>query len=209
VVLVNRTNDPEMTTDHSPQPIPLRRYVLLAALFLFALTPSAFATTLVPGSGQKVAELELYQRWTDASRVPTPKGRIEVKLTSHACGEGGACMSYRRHARPVIEFDFPEGSDRYSHYEFVHELGHVFDYLYMNGRERATFEGIMGLRGRWWAGADPPGEKFAMAYSFCALGARNPARSREYWGYDYLPTVRQHRRVCALIRHARGREVER
>jgi hypothetical protein len=41
-------------------------------------------------------------------------------------------------------------------------------------------------------------EPFAMAYSWCAMNPNWPAY-RHYPGYDYWPSVSQHRRVCRLI----------
>jgi hypothetical protein len=177
--------------------LPRARLTLACALAALSVSAGVgFATTLVPARGQDPRGLRQLQRWVDRSRVPTPRGRVVVWLTDRGCGSSAACV-YR--PRPVIVFYAGE-RDRAAHYEFMHELGHVVDLLYLSRRERVAFKRIMGVERRpWWGGPVPPGEWFADAYAFCALGNRS-ARSRVFWGYWYYPSRRQQRRACALIR---------
>jgi hypothetical protein len=42
-------------------------------------------------------------------------------------------------------------------------------------------------------------ETFGMAYAYCAIGEYDPPY---YWGYEYEPTLQQHRQACQVIRRA-------
>jgi hypothetical protein len=82
--------------------------------------------------------------------------------------------------------------------DFLHELGHQFDYNVMTDAARASFMRIARLSGPWRsASPNPAHERFAEAYRMCALNPRRPDETQ--MGYLYEPSVRQHRRVCALI----------
>jgi hypothetical protein len=75
----------------------------------------------------------------------------------------------------------------------MHELGHEFDYELLGDAGRAGFEKIVGDGRAWWGNGiydDSPGERFADAYAQCAT---DPATAQPGL------TVRQQRRVCALI----------
>jgi hypothetical protein len=62
-----------------------------------------------------------------------------------------------------------------------HELGHAFDFLLLNNRERAKFMHLAALEPPWWRRPyeDQPGEDFAEAYRLCALGKSRRAYYRE------------------------------
>jgi hypothetical protein len=95
-----------------------------------------------------------------------------------------------------------------------HEIGHVFDYQALTDEQRAWFARELGFNpaSSWLPEPDDhesatAGEVFADAYAMCAMN-RSPAGSRTRrgrivvnWqsGYGYMPTVRQHRRVCNAI----------
>ena len=85
----------------------------------------------------------------------------------------------------------------------LHELGHLYDLRVLNHRDRGRFRRILGrsAKRRWWRGSRPLAEQFAEAYSWCARYARIVSIAR-YSSYDYRPTGRQHRRICALILRA-------
>ena len=83
-----------------------------------------------------------------------------------------------------------------------HELGHTFDLLVLNKRERTKFKRIIGIRRRgWFSGVLPPSEWFADGYKACAIRTRVRRRARATF-YGYAPRKRQHARVCGLIRDA-------
>jgi hypothetical protein len=92
-----------------------------------------------------------------------------------------------------------------------HELGHVFDQLVLNSRERRQFKRIIGIHRAGWArGALPPEEWFADGYARCAFRLHVSHRLGRT-AYAYGPTRRQHARVCRLTRlaaHPHGRRPE-
>jgi hypothetical protein len=92
-------------------------------------------------------------------------------------------------------------------FAFQHELGHAFDAANLDDGERSRFIHITHLRGPWRQGTGftagglrSPSEKFADAYAACRLRL-DPRREWET-GYDWTPSPRLHRRVCAFISRA-------
>lgn len=130
-----------------------------------------------------------YQTWIDDAHMPTPAVQVSVLGSTDLCRGLDACT------RPGYVYLGP-GATRD---EVLHEMGHQFDYTIMTDAARAAFMKIMRLHGLWRSEyGNPPNEKFAEAYRMCA---KNPLAPDEHLqGYLYDPTVRQHRRVCALIR---------
>jgi hypothetical protein len=130
--------------------------------------------------------------------MPTPKGKIRVRFaTCPALPRAAGCV-YTRHARTIwlrLAAGDPRGT-------ILHELGHAFDLLVMSNRDRAGVSRIFHrARRAWWKGKIPTAEWFAEGYSWCARYAR--IRSlRRYASYHYRPSAVQHRKLCALIRHA-------
>ena len=166
-----------------------RGLVFVLALAL-ALVPAAPAATLVERDGTRAPEP--YQRWIDAAKVPTPSGVIRLDLTATGC-DGYVC-AYPWESPPRIVL-FRDSFDRYTRYDTLHEVGHVFSYRHRNGRFRRAFMRIFGER-RW------NDEWFAQAYSWCATNPTYPAYYN-YPGYGYWPTIRQHRAACRLIASTR------
>jgi hypothetical protein len=157
---------------------------LTGGLSSFAAAP-ATATTLVLRGGK--VRPQPYQRWVDQAKIPTPRGIIRLDLTEYGCA--GYVCAYPTEQPPRIVLFF-DSFDRYTRYDTLHEVGHVFAAERGDGAFRRAFRHILG---RW------DEEWFAQAYSWCAVNPRAPARWR-YPGYGYWPTARQHRRVCSLIR---------
>jgi hypothetical protein len=190
------------TTLAATQPharVRAKRLLCLAALALLAVlavAPAAHAVTVVGADGAPL--LDPFQRWADRSAMPTVPGTVSVHLDNVMCGESVACTTA---LPPTIWFG--SGADRG---DFLHELGHQFDYNVMNDAARAAFMRIAGIDGPWRSGGPNPAyERFAEAYRMCARDPRHPDESR--MGYLYEPTVRQHRRVCVLIQHVGRRPV--
>jgi hypothetical protein len=170
------------------------RHLALALLLLLAVAPAAHAVTIVGADGAPV--FDPFQRWADRSAMPTPPGKVTVLLHTDVCGEAAACTTS---LPPTIWF----GTDA-DRGDFLHELGHQFDYSVMTDSARASFMRIVGREGAWRSsGANPTHERFAEAYRMCARDPRRPDDSR--MGYLYEPSVRQHRRVCALIERTAAR----
>jgi hypothetical protein len=160
----------------------------LAVLAILAVAPAAHAVTVVGTDGGPM--LDPFQRWADRSAMPTAPGTVTVDLNSSMCGESAACTTA---FPPTIWFG--SAADRG---DFLHELGHQFDYNVMTDAARASFMRIAGLSGPWRStNPNPAYERFAEAYRMCARDPRRPDDSR--MGYLYEPTVREHRRACALI----------
>jgi hypothetical protein len=149
----------------------------------------------------------------DAARMPAPAGVVAHDYANPECG-GYPC------ANPFTgEVWLPAGTDRY---ERAHEIGHIWFATVPTDEQREWF--IRKLRlpvtgdggdlteGAWYRGTgddghDSPDERAADAYAMCDLG-RSPAGRvgkdgmvRGEWetSYSYLPSARQHRRICNAI----------
>lgn len=145
----------------------------------------------------------LPQPMPDVIRAPCPG--LEDVGGCHI-GAGQADLAGRVYPRGAVFFT----AGRFARW---HELGHAFDDTLMDSAEREAFTRIMRTRYLLWSwsyedgGAliqDPrtPAESFADAYAACALGRQ--VGEGELWeaGYNYYPSRRQHRLVCALIESA-------
>jgi hypothetical protein len=134
-------------------------------------------------------------RWARASLMPTVQGRVIVRLQRCPALPRAAGCVYRNRPRTV----YIRPRVRRPRSVLLHELGHLFDLRVLNNRDRGRFRRIVRApRRKWWAGKIPLAEQFAEAYSFCARYRRIASIGR-YATYDYAPTRRQHRSVCALI----------
>lgn len=139
-----------------------------------------------------------WQEWADASRMPTPKGRIRVRFARCPALPRAAGCVYTRHPRTIwlrLGAGDPRGT-------ILHELGHTFDLLVLSNRDRRKVSRIFHRpRRAWWKGKIPTAEWFAEGYSWCARYARI-ASLRRYASYRYRPSAAQHRKLCAAIRTA-------
>ena len=136
-----------------------------------------------------------WQRWARASLMPTVTGRVVLRLQRCPALPRAAGCVYRRRPRTI----YIRPGVRQARSVLLHELGHLFDLRVMNNRDRGRFRRIVRApRRKWWAGKVPLAEQFAEAYSFCARYRRIVSIGR-YASYDYGPSRRQHRSVCALI----------
>ncbi len=141
-----------------------------------------------------------WQSYADASRMPTIRGRVRLRVARCPALPFAAGCVYTK--RPRTIFLRPGLSDPRG--VLLHELGHTFDLTVMNNRDRGGFRKIMrGKKRRWWQGEIPLAEQFAEAYSWCARYARIVSIAR-YSSYHYRPRPWQHRQACRLIVAAVG-----
>lgn len=107
----------------------------------------------------------------------------------------------------------PGVADRFA---FWHGLGHIFDAEVLTGGDRWWFMRMVGMeppqpwlpppKPKMIAEPSSPGEKFADAYAACALNM-NPEQGAWEGSYDYQPSTRRHRQICAGIWRMYGRYV--
>ena len=185
-----------------------RRHVSLAVVSVAFLV----AVAALPAAGHPPAPVDEAGRrihgkihtWLHRAKVPLVRGRIVIKRTP-CPGHGFAACLFTSRPRVIYL-----GPNLYEPRRLLyHELGHSFDLLVLNGRERRQFKRIVGIRRQgWFGGGLPPAEWFADGYASCAMRLRlqPPVRPTPY---GYAPTSRRHARVCALIRaaarpHGRG-----
>jgi hypothetical protein len=186
----------------------VRRVVVLAVALGLLLGAPAEATHVITPNGHRARP---YQRWADHAKVPTPRGYVTVY--DAPCPDGWwACYindGRRIYLDPAVIKTTLNGGDATERMvmrlAFLHELFHDFDETdELADADRARFERIMGLRGPWrQADHDTsPNEAFADAGAACAVRPRITVWTTDVVGGNYMPTPRQHRRVCALIRRA-------
>jgi hypothetical protein len=161
----------------------------LIACGLLSLTGDARAVSLISPRDAMAPRL---QAWADAAAVPTTKAAVVVlpegcrQENAEACTVLGPAPTLYF---PDLEYLFRgQGSDverEAVHLNFLHELGHIYDFTTARHPYRARFLRIMRLplvgsaaalrrraRPAGWmqAGQAPADELFAMAYSYCAAG---------------------------------------
>ncbi len=184
-----------------------RRHVSLAALAVLAATALAapgFAHPPAPVDEQGRPIRGQLHTWMHQAKVPLVRGRVVIKRSY--CPTRPSLAGCLLTARPRIIYLSPRAFE--PRLVLYHELGHTFDLLVLNPRERRQFKRIVGIRRHgWFRGALPPSEWFADGYAACAVRPRVRRAPRRTL-YGYSPSRGQHARVCALIRSAvkpRGR----
>lgn len=99
-------------------------------------------------------------------------------------------------------------------FTILHELGRAFDATMMDAGERNAFADLLDREDEMWSSSyeDEEGRViedprslagvFGNAYANCRMG--HVVASGHTWeaGYDYFPTARQHRAICAMITRA-------
>jgi hypothetical protein len=99
----------------------------------------------------------------------------------------------------------------------LHELGHAYDATMMDAGERNRFARLAGMNDLLWTwsddvngalvqGSGTPAERFADAYAACRMALVVGSGHTWWTSYGYLPTARQHRRICKTIARA-GRDL--
>lgn len=208
---------------------PSAALLTIGILLAFATTAPA-VTLMVNGDTPSVR----FQAWADQSRMPTPRGIVNLMLTpcpdppvEHADG----CA--RSDLAPPTIWLAPDWATVARSTE-AHELGHVFDHMYLTAGDHNRFRRIWRrpsigwfnelapIRpGDPWAGGDgsegrssAAGEWFADAYQACALHRidRSDSTVGTYLIYisdgprDSLVVANRLAATCVLIRHVGLRE---
>lgn len=167
---------------------------------------TARAAVLVTPTGQPVGGT--LQRWIGQMREPSYLGSITLVTdpTGKPCGPvqwpTGGCMWQN----PDGTFDIAIlGHPVDARLILYHELGHIFDYAYLDGLDRRYLESLMGDAGHVWdeytdtSGHGGAQDDFAELYALCAenYGRRhwNP-----FWWPTFTPNFADLRQVCAFIR---------
>ena len=180
----------------------LQRLACLAAFMLAAAVSqgdSAHARelTAVSVSGQPMGGS--YQRWIDQSRAPTVRGKVRLVLTGCPARPRFVGCVYSRRLHTIY---LTRGAPKLR-LVLYHELGHLFDFRLMSGRERQAYKRLIGQSGRaWFGGLNPPAEQFAEAYALCARKRRITRAMPGHYGFRTSP--RRHASACALRRRAAG-----
>lgn len=173
---------------------------LLAVVFAsLVVTASASATTIYAPPDIP------YQQWSDASLVPTPPGSVTVINNASGCPEALGCTGPGLPIELEASWDFIHASNpwRSLRENFLHELGHQFDYRVLSDSDRDAFRRIMSDERQWSEGPSSPKEKFAEAWATCAQRRSLTLEKVELgFGYEFHPTIGQFRAVCRLIRTA-------
>ena len=197
---------------------------LLASCAVLSVVPPAHAVTIASAGNAMQPRL---QAWADAATVPTAPITLTVRpeacwqFRAEACTMFGASLALEY---PDLEYLWSgaQGSAaarEAAHLNFLHELGHVYDFTQRVHPYRPRFLRILGIqdaesaraqgrlsRPAGWlvSGQLQPDELFAMAYSYCADGLTYAAAQQTmrnvYWGYGYAPTRRQYDAICKLLR---------
>jgi hypothetical protein len=189
-----------------------RRHVSLAVVSVACLLAAAAAPARAPppapvDEGGRPIRGKVHA-WLHQAKVPLVRGRIVIRRTPCPASASFAGCVFTSRPR-VIYLNRNLSEPRRLLY---HELGHTFDLLVLNQRERTRFKRIVGIRRHgWFRGALPPAEWFADGYASCAVRLRLRHAIRPT-PYGYAPPRLRHARVCALIRAAarpRGRGPQR
>ena len=169
----------------------LRAIVVVAFLAGVLAGDAGAATVLFRNSGHVA---EPYQRWLQQSLLPTTDARIFLVYLEPACGVA-ECAHPTKHT--IFMYN---GFDRLTVYDFMHEVGHIVDYLRADNRERRAWARFVGQpHTGWWRGANPPGEQWAQSYALCSQLRQLPGHT-PYPGYGWDPSPAKHRAACALQR---------
>ncbi len=124
--------------------------------------------------------------WASEAQVPLPTTPVTVVRAE------SSVYSAQYLPPNQINWYWPTTTDPRSKPLFLHELGHHFDYTTLKRKARRKFSRLFK-----WGPYEWDREKFAMAYSFCAMGAY-PIEG--WFGYGYGPSVEKHNRACEVLR---------
>jgi hypothetical protein len=172
--------------------------VVLAALAAGMIAAPALAHPPAPVDERGHPIRGKLHSWMHQAKVPLVHGRVRIKRGP--CPMHPDFVGCVFSARPRTIYLGWNARDLRA--VLYHELGHVFDHLVLNSRERRQFKRIIGVQGAGWSrGRLPAAEWFADGYAECAVRPRVRRRAGRT-AYGYAPTTRQHARVCRLIRRA-------
>jgi hypothetical protein len=169
-------------------------------------------TVLVGGNAADRAE---YQAMIDAAAPFARQADTQVLFRESNCpGEGkelAACVISSPRIDQPLRFYIPRQLRDGKHYDpvdlkntILHELGHVYDFLYSADGHRGAYMKIFNVHGRFYSDSTsrPPYEKFAVGYSYCAenLTAQQARKRKKFDFYDYRFTAAQYAAFCAVLK---------
>lgn len=187
----------------------MRVKLLVIALCLAVCPGSASALTVVEPAGSHFP----YQRWAEASKMPTPEATIEVIETGAEKGCPNREMNFAGCTRPsegkvwlapeLIAGGYPRGT-------FYHEVGHNVDFLLLPEWMRLRFMAILEMEGSWDADIEkvsywPPSEKFAQVYAECAIKPviltwENKLGLGPIFGGEPIGGRHRHNQLCRMLK---------
>jgi hypothetical protein len=141
-----------------------------------------------------VGDTEVFQRWVDESRMPTPSGRIKLDLRGCVFLEAAvSCSTPNR----VIGFA-PQDHDSRS--IFLHEMGHQVDFQMAKKWHRRAYRRMTGCLNAWRARNGGPGceELWATSWALCAQYKILPETYETQ--YEFRPSEAIHEESCRLFR---------
>ena len=139
----------------------------------------------------------LHQRWLNKSKMPTPATIVRVKDTTTDCGDWKGSVracAYKEDGRYTISLR-PMVSKFQEVMTLYHEVGHVFDWMYLTDENRRWFTSLFRMSGQTWYSADvdvnavtgerslaTPSEAFADLYMECSYYTRGFIK---FYGKDW------------------------
>jgi hypothetical protein len=138
----------------------MTRVRLVVVLAVLLLAPAAGAhTMLLRDDGTTMGGP--WQQWVDRARVPTPDVTVRVSFTNPAAGPD---VAYIWPGDTTIYVPKP---DLITPELLLHEIGHIYDVMYLRDSERAAImQRVLHRPGAWREGPpDSPHEQFAEAYA--------------------------------------------
>lgn len=162
-----------------------------------------------------------YQRWADEARVPLPDGVVTVveMSTEDAAWpcftlygyEPNGCVLLQKREIYLDPMRLSMQGQRWLNVRSVlwHELGHLFDVLYLTPEDRAYFAAFVHVPAAPWLSDqthDTVGEWFAEVYAICAhYGGRYPTQGvfeALIIPPEELIGPKRFRRLCRFVRFA-------
>lgn len=180
--------------------------IFVSALLLsFALSAAPAYALIVAGD-----DAAYYQWWGDKALVPAPDVTVTTSRAWCPSQVGYVACTRVEDDGSILVFMGP--IIWRSREAWLHELGHVYDYMVMgrgdltpDGRARSTHPRRrflhLSLRGRiaWRTDlGDSPHERFAEAWGICASNSMLKGR-KVNGGYGYQVTTERHARICAFL----------
>lgn len=201
--------------------------VLTRAYLFLAAVVAAFVLVAGPAGAQQVklgrtvltggnaAHRAEYQAIIDGALPFVKQADAQVRLRESNCpgahNELSACVMSSPRVEDPLSFYIPRQLRNAREYDpadlkntVLHELGHVYDFLYSGDSHRRQYMKIFKVRGRFYTDRvrRPPYERFAVGYSYCAEGltVRAARKRRKFDVYAYRFTAKQYTTFCALLK---------
>lgn len=200
----------------------LTKILFFFFLFLFIISTSN-ATTQI-SNPEDLKGIGRYNFWLKNSKVPTPN--FSIRVIEKQVGKYSKYKAFPKHKKIVVEDwgylwepEYNDGEHREFYQRdrddiktlFMHEIGHIWDLAQgqsISRKYREKFLNIMKFKtSNSWNCNIKGCERFAVAYSHCAFWPKKLApysnTDQHINAYGYFPSLKQHKKVCKLIRNAR------